>query len=72
MANGSTSIGSVASRAIGLAIVYVILGALWGNIVEVFSAPELGSFGIIAQIGLGIFIAMLPFVTFSSELKNLF
>ena len=68
--SGNGSVGSVLGRAIGLVLTYVIMGALWSDATEFIT--ELGSgIGSIAQIGLYLFIGMLPFIVFAPELKDL-
>lgn len=62
---------SIVGRALGVAITYVVLGALWPNMTSWIGSASMGSFGVLAQIGLGLFMAMLPFLAFLPELKNL-
>jgi len=40
-------------RALGVAITYVIIGALWGQMTSFLNSASLGPFAVIAQIGLG-------------------
>lgn len=63
-------VGSIMGRALGVAITYVIIGALWSQMMKVINSPELGAFGVLAQIGIGLFVAILPFLAFAPELKG--
>ena len=67
---GNGSAGSVLGRAIGLVLTYVIMGALWGEATSFITTLGEG-IGSIAQIGLYLFIGMLPFIVFAPELKDL-
>ena len=62
---------SIVGKALGVAITYVVLGALWLNMTSWIGSTSMGSFGVLAQIGLGLFMAMLPFLAFLPELKSL-
>jgi hypothetical protein len=64
--------GNIIGRALGVAIVYVVLSALGLQMTSWMTSTSLGSFGVLAQIGLGLFMAALPFLAFLPELKNLF
>lgn len=63
-------VGSVVGRALGVAITYVILGALWGQMTGFLNSANLGNFSVLAQVGMGLFVAMLPFIAFMPELRN--
>lgn len=66
-------ISSVMGRAIGLAITYVIFGAMWTPMTKIFTSDTMADspYATIGQIGLYLFIALLPFLVFSPELKDM-
>lgn len=70
----ASKIGSVLGRVLGLAITYVVLGALWPQMTGFITGPGgIGGspYGAIAQIGMYLFIALLPFLIFAPEIKDM-
>jgi len=63
-------VGSVIGRALGVAVTYVILGSLWSQMTGFLNSTSLGNFAILAQVGLGLFVGILPFLAFAPELKS--
>lgn len=70
MAKGN-KIGSVFGRALGVAITYVVIGSMWGQMTGFLNSANLGGLNVLAQIGLGLFVAILPFVAFAPEIKSM-
>lgn len=67
----ASKVGSVFGRALGVAITYVVMGSMWEDMTGFIAKSNLGGLDVLAQIGLGLFIAILPFVAFAPEIKNM-
>lgn len=67
----ANKIGSVFGRGLGVAITYVVIGSMWKDMTGFLANANLGGLDVLAQIGLGLFVAILPFVAFAPELKEM-